>query len=426
MFRRYLVLLLAIIIFSLPTSSQALESNVQQDLISKLPKPGDYLTRGEYVYLLVRIANVPESNKPVLLPLDVPSHAWNAGEIKKALGAGIIKGSSGEFILPSKPITEAEAVVMLARALALPNTSPSGQPVLNLPKGHWAYQSYSRLHKEGIAGNGSKADDPLTPNEGAALLEKAFGSSQIARDICQKSQDAHSAVKTMRIKGTLSMTSNEFQNSPHGSNAQLSFQADSTMEVNLNQGLRQHFLINLKGLPQTSGPVELEQFVTKEGRFMKVKDSRTKQEQWITLEPGPLPSFADMLMQQSKTLQLTSELDKYFHYRLVGVKRINNVEYYDLAYYGFIPDLRQFIKLTGGQMPLAGDLSNLPEQPEFAKAVISVAGRLLINKELMLTHLHEATTEISTSSRSIINNYSFYYTDYYTDISINLPPEAKQ
>lgn len=76
--------------------------------------PNDYITREEFVAILVR-AIIPEQQQAELSFLDVEADAWYYDSIAKAVGAGVVNGISNDTFGIGENITRQDMAVMINR-----------------------------------------------------------------------------------------------------------------------------------------------------------------------------------------------------------------------------------------------------------------------------------------------------------------------
>ncbi len=418
-------------------TSTAFAGEMQESLLKGLSQPGENLTRAEYVSMLVQAAEIPVPSGTVTLPQDMPADAQYADALKAALAKGIIKGTADNTISPDQPITQAQAASILARALGLPGIPASGVST-SVPADHWAYGPLSWLIKDGVMEASVQADSVLSPSAGAALLEKAFGTTKKAKEIADQSQVAQAEVSSNRIDGNMSVSMQTnpavpVQGMPASMN--MNMQAKVAMEMNMEQGLHQQLTMTLQGLPQAIPPIEVEQYMVASGMYMKMKDPLSGEEKWVKMPEGSMPNFIELMQQQSKMAQLPKELEDLFHYRLLGEKTVGADTCYELAFSGTIPDLAQFMNLIATQANLSPELLKNFEESSKLVSGISMAGKILVNKETYLTDSLNATAVVTFADQfqnqpfplqSVTAQFNFNYKDYNADIDVQLPEAAAQ
>ncbi|MCL2165000.1 MAG: S-layer homology domain-containing protein [Oscillospiraceae bacterium] len=104
--------------------------------------PDDQITRAEFATIMSRF--VPETPTPATSEFaDVPADHWAIQYISTCYANGWVIGYPDGTFMPESPITRAEAVTILNRALGrgiAPEGIPSGAPSFSdLPEDHWAY-----------------------------------------------------------------------------------------------------------------------------------------------------------------------------------------------------------------------------------------------------------------------------------------------
>lgn len=105
---------------------------------------------------------------------DIAGH-WAEKEIQALTAKGLIKGYPDETFKPEQPITRAEFVAMVVRALGL---EMEGEKTFSDTANHWAKDVVSTAYEHGII-TGYNAmtfgpDDPITREQMAAIMVNAF------------------------------------------------------------------------------------------------------------------------------------------------------------------------------------------------------------------------------------------------------------
>lgn len=107
---------------------------------------------------------------------DINEH-WAKDALVKLLQAGYVNGYGNRQLYPDRPITRAEAAVMLDRILKLTSTAAPG--FHDITADHWAYDAVSRLYKAGIINGLTPSlfapDRNITRMEMLTMLAKATG-----------------------------------------------------------------------------------------------------------------------------------------------------------------------------------------------------------------------------------------------------------
>lgn len=413
--------------------TSAFAGDMQQALLGKLPQKGNQLTRGEFISMLVTAAELPAPQTDVQLPADVPADAWYASDMKAALAAGILKGTAQNTVAPTQTITQAQAVVLVSRAMNLPGVEAPGPVATPVAKNHWAYVPFTWLVKEGIVSPGSNAEEIISPESGAALLERVFGSKEQAKEIIEKNQAAHAKVKTQRVAGDMTMTMQanpavKVQEMP----ATISMKAKVTQEMNLEQGIRQQFTMSFTGMPVAIPPMEMEQYMTAQGLFMKMQDPTSGQVTWIKMTQD-VPNIVELMQQQTKVMGVPAEMEKYFRYRLVGEQKLGDKTYYVISFYGNISDLNQFMSLLGEQTGMTKELTKGLDQSAQMIKGITMVGRMFVDPTTYLAEKVNSSAVVAFADKfegqafplkSMSTSFDFQYKDLGSNIEIKLPKEA--
>lgn len=154
---------------------------VGQDLIKGYPdgtfRPDRSITRAEFMALVNRSFGYSHGSGSAFK--DVPAGSWFAGEVAKAVAAGYAGGYPDGTVRPNNPITRAEAAAMIALIKGLaPDTSAAGKfaDAAGIPA--WSKGAIGAAVGGGIMGgypDGSfRADSPITRAEAVTALTKAL------------------------------------------------------------------------------------------------------------------------------------------------------------------------------------------------------------------------------------------------------------
>ncbi|MFC5401379.1 S-layer homology domain-containing protein [Cohnella soli] len=114
---------------------------------------------------------------------DVPSAKWYAADVARAQEAGYMQGDGKGLFHPESPVTRGEAAVVLARLLKLNTSSQveAGKFADAKDMASWSRGAISAVVKAGIMkgydGNLFKAAKPLTRAEAVVLLQRVRGES---------------------------------------------------------------------------------------------------------------------------------------------------------------------------------------------------------------------------------------------------------
>lgn len=426
---RRATILALVLVFALCSTAYAADSS---DLLNVLPgEPGDTLTRSEFGAMLVKAANLQPADKTVPWPSDVKAEAWYADSMQTLLSTGILRGFGDGTIKPDQPISQAEAVAMVARTLGLPQEVPAREAnQLPFTGNHWAFNNYSWMVSEGLLTR-VDAQKVLTPEEGADLLIHVFGTAEKCREITDKMETANQSITSMRMSGEMEMQMNmrqagEAQDMPSSVSTAVYMDAKLVMDQGLHMVMETSISAG-ENLPAES--ITMEQYMTYDGMFMGMQDPETGQITWTKIPDTAFPNIMELLKQQ--TNPLPEELKNLFHYRYLGEEKLAGQEVYKLAYYGEIKDLAKMIAALG-QLG-GGQLQQTLDQTQGMLQSISYAGTMYVDKETYLP--------VSASNYSIVTYagefqgqpvpidtmrvyYDFSYSDYNAPMDIVVPQEA--
>lgn len=141
-------------------------------------EPDRGISRAEAVALIVRsLASAgPPSGRIAFR--DVGERHWAYNAIRQATAAGIVNGMPDGTFGPSRPVTRAEASVMIGRALGLAPLGEASSTFADLEAGHWAAPMINRMKEEGLLigspGGLIRPDDPISRAEFSVLLLRAL------------------------------------------------------------------------------------------------------------------------------------------------------------------------------------------------------------------------------------------------------------
>ncbi|MBE0466446.1 MAG: S-layer homology domain-containing protein [Candidatus Desulforudis sp.] len=112
-------------------------------------EPGRPVTRAELICLLARALELEET--PGSAFTDVPAGAWYAGAVNAAAGAGLARGYADGGFRPEAPITRQELASMLVRALELDDTGSGALTFTDAEAvAEWAKNSVSAASAAGL------------------------------------------------------------------------------------------------------------------------------------------------------------------------------------------------------------------------------------------------------------------------------------
>ncbi|MBD2847120.1 FIVAR domain-containing protein [Paenibacillus sp. IB182496] len=138
-------------------------------------RPDRDVTRAEMAAMLSRLAEL--TGKTAAGYPDVAASHWAAGDIARALEAGLMSGYPDGSFRPQSGITRAEMAAVVANNLGLDEVA--GSPFADVSASHWASGIIAAVQETGIMGgypDGSFAPDrQLTRAEAVTILNRVFG-----------------------------------------------------------------------------------------------------------------------------------------------------------------------------------------------------------------------------------------------------------
>lgn len=427
---RYVTFLVLVILFGLCSIAYAAPLK-SADLISILPeKSGSELTRAEFGAMLVEAANLELSTKEVQMPTDLQTDSWYASYIKTLIATDILRGFADGSIKPEKAISQSEAVVMIARTLGIPEiTSVPGMTVnTTLANGHWAYNTYNWMVSEGLVEK-VNSNEILTPETGAELLVRVFGTEDQCQEINEKIESANASITSLRMTGNIDMQMNA-QNVNENNNMPSNMQTSVSMqsEIVMDKGL--HIIM------ETSVPVNnetkefvIEQYMTDAGIFINMPDPATNESTWKKIPNDMFPNLMDLIKQQSNPFP--EEIKKMFYFRYLGEEKLGEKEVIKLAFYGEIKDMAKIMASLG---QLNSQLQQTISQTGGLLKSITYLGKMYIDKETYLPLQVKNFSVVEYAEqyqgkpfpiKSILANYDFTYSDFNAELDIILPEEAQ-
>jgi hypothetical protein len=141
-------------------------------------EPDRSISRAESVALIVR-AMAPAGSPDVRIAYrDLGEGHWAYNAIRQATAAGIATGMPDGTFGPSRPVTRAEAAVLIGRALGLQPLDAATPAFADLRRGHWAAPMINRLKEDGLLigspGGLVRPDEPISRAEFSVLLLRAL------------------------------------------------------------------------------------------------------------------------------------------------------------------------------------------------------------------------------------------------------------
>jgi subtilisin family serine protease len=140
-------------------------------------EPDRGISRAEAVALIVRAlaSNAPATGTAAYR--DLSERHWAYKAILQATAAGIVNGLPDGSFGPARPVTRAEAAVMIGRALGLEPLRTKAAPFADLEPDHWAAAMINRMREEGlmsgVPGGRVRPDEPVSRAEFGVFLLRA-------------------------------------------------------------------------------------------------------------------------------------------------------------------------------------------------------------------------------------------------------------
>lgn len=424
---RRVTVLAVLLLFTLCSAAYAATST---DLLDVLPgEQGDVLTRSEFCAMLVKSAGLQPTDKAAQLPGDVKADAWYADDIQILISANILRNSADNTVKPDRPITQAEAVALIARTLGLPQIPAPEIDQLAVSNNHWAFNDYSWMVSEDLI-NQVDPQKVLTPQDGADLLTHVFGTAEQCKEIIDKMEAANKDITSMRMTGEMDMQMNmrettEIADMPPSISAKASMETELVMDKGLHMIAETSLPTGEDQAPQS---LTIEQYMTNDGMFMGIPDPETKKVTWAKIPSDVLPNMMELIKQQANPLP--DEIKNMFHYRYLGEEKLADRNAYKLAYYGEIKDLTKMMAAFG---QLGGQLQQVLEQSQGILESITYVGTMYVDKEIYLP-LSTSNYSVVTCANEFQNQpmpietmrigYDFTFSDYNASMDIVLPKEA--
>jgi len=160
-------------------AKEAIAALAKRDIVVGFPqgefKPQRFATRGELAAMLQQLFE-PKPKQRAIAFKDLPPNYWGDEAIKAVAKAGIIMGYPDHKFRPNQPITRAEALVVLAKAL---NLKPPSEPAKTLQQyadsdkvPDYAIANVAAAVKAGLV-TGYPQGKLLNPNKPATRAELA-------------------------------------------------------------------------------------------------------------------------------------------------------------------------------------------------------------------------------------------------------------
>lgn len=386
--------------------------------------PADLVTRGQFSAMLAEKAGIPDGDAGSLS--GVPADASYAGALAGLVEAGIIAGYPDGSLGHERPVTGAEAVVLVGRVLGLPsNLDVEGINLPGLSPDHWAYDQVAWMSKYGLALPDGNLVDSLTSQNATAFIEQVFSADDRALELALKSTEATKKVKTFSMRGSMQMTmvpkpgiSDE---EVAAFDAMAGIDTDIQMDFVMPDKMRQVITMEIPDL----GEMTIEQYLIDSKIYQKLVNPETGEVMWQYMT---LPiDMKELLELQAPGIQ--EAMMRQFNYQYMGTTVLDGKEVHKIGYYGKInsmADLGQLISQPGGSDAVIGELIAATED---LIQSMSMWGVYYIGTDDFLSYGESLVAllgygdNIPIATAEMAMNTGSY--NYDSEIDINLPEEAK-
>ncbi|MGI6129146.1 MAG: hypothetical protein ACOYEO_03500 [bacterium] len=338
--RKWLWVISIVLILMVPTAAWA-EVPLPEDSATEIST----LSRGEFAALLVTAADLEGEGEPADILLE----------------QGIMKGVPGKQADLDRPITRVEAAVLLGRSLGLTDGILAPATVdITLPQDHWAYSTYSWLTRLGLV-----SGDPLTvltKEEGAALVDNVFKTTEEAIDLLEKIQAQSEPENISSLRVTMDGTMRLIPRSEaEGADEipALTSSLQMIQEMVLPATIHQSTTVKLQ-LPDIGDQeIVTESYIVDGKMYQQLPDPETGELRWSRYPDGMVPDLEDIMEKAKQSTQIIPPgLEKSLFYKVLGTTELNGEQVYEIAFYGKIDDIMEFLSATLGSLgdsPLIGE-----------------------------------------------------------------------
>lgn len=338
--RKWLWVISIVLILMVPTAAWA-EVPLPEDSATEIST----LSRGEFAALLVTAADLEGEGEPADILLE----------------QGIMKGVPGKQADLDRPITRVEAAVLLGRSLGLTDGILAPATVdITLPQDHWAYSTYSWLTRLGLV-----SGDPLTvltKEEGAALVDNVFKTTEEAIDLLEKIQAQSEPENISSLRVTMDGTMRLIPRSEaEGADEipALTSSLQMIQEMVLPATIHQSTTVKLQ-LPDIGDQeIVTESYIVDGKMYQQLPDPETGELHWSRYPDGMVPDLEDIMEKAKQSTQIIPPgLEKSLFYKVLGTTELNGEQVYEIAFYGKIDDIMEFLSATLGSLgdsPLIGE-----------------------------------------------------------------------
>lgn len=328
-------------ILLLALSGAAVAGPSQAELLKLVPRPDGVLTRGEFAQMLVEASAMGEASQGAELLAQ----------------KGIMKGTPGLGLELERPITRVEAVALVGRTLGLADDVAPPQGVRgSLHAGHWGYNLYAWLSREGLVSGDPAAT--LSEEEGAHFLSQVFTTGEDVLAILKESKARTEKIKAMRttMSGSMKLIPRAGVEGAEKISA-LTPTMHIAQEAVLPDRIHQTSTVKITLPGGQEEEITMEMYLADGQMYQKVPDPKTGEARWFRYPKDFLPDFTQLLKQaQQRAEVIPPGMEDYLHYKLLGTAEIGGEKVYEVAFYGRVDDWQKFLSAAFGQFAGAEEM----------------------------------------------------------------------
>ncbi len=381
------------------------------------------LTRGEFAALLVEAGGL------------------DCGAVSPAellVQKGIMLGyPDGELYL-DRQITWAEGATLAAKTLGLrEGLSLFPAAGFSLDKAEypaWSYDFAAWVRRFGLLTE--KPDGTIGKAEGKAFLEKIFSTDPAAVKILEEAEAAFKEIETLRtvVNGQMKMIPRPGVEGA-GEIAGMALDMRICQEMVLPDKMHQKSTVAvvLPGEVPEEMEITTEMYIIGGKIYLQMPDPETGTVKWFTFPEELFPNMEQMFRVENQTAIVPPELENLLSYQLLGSRKINGEEVYEVAFYGCIDDLGKFMEAAFNLLGDSQQLQQLVAQSVAAVDTMSIWGVQYVDrhsyatKEVDLALILTFTEEMFGQPNPIQALQMFLKVEEYdvnAAVSIELPEEA--
>lgn len=370
------------------------------------------LTRGQFFKQVTDYLNLSSSDTNIPLPSDVPADSPYAASIRALIERHILDGYPDGTFRPEQTITKQEAGYVLARFLGLKDS-----------------EALEQLKEKFGISFGELTN--VLPDEAKRAVESALNNDEdikkwlldsYAKQAEQQSYKARMDQDiTVRLAGLAAAA------------GELNTSVQSDVYFNRTEGIymRMQAAVPIPGQAQS---IDMEQYWTPEGVYMKVPDDSANGEaKWYNASKQMPYGFEELMKLQESSVSLNATLmNDLFFYRDLGTEQTSSGTKRLIGIYGKIHDYADIVKSLQTALPESAELQSMLNAGGLDDVSMSMNGTLWVDESTQLIEKTEAFLSIhygpsaSLPFEGIDVTMTAEYTDYNQPVSIVLPEEAKQ